>query len=75
MSTSADLAALRGADPATRIPFGPGPCQDLPLILAAALLNELWKASPDRFGNLLKKAMVRTYPPDPKPSSNGQAPQ
>lgn len=52
-----------------RIRFGDGPAQDLPPILAEAVLREVWKASPERFGNFLKKAMMHTWP-----SPNGHTP-
>lgn len=52
-----------------RVRFGDGPCQDLPLNLAEAVLREVWRASPERFGNFLKKAMVKTWPAQ---SQNGQ---
>lgn len=52
-----------------RIRFGDGPAQELPVNLAEQLLREVWKASPERFGNLLKKAMMATWP-----SPNGHKP-
>jgi hypothetical protein len=51
-----------------RVRFGDGPAQELPLILAEAVLREVWKASPERFGNFLKKAMIAAWPPA---SANG----
>lgn len=53
-----------------RVRFGDGPAQDLHPILAEALLREIWKASPERFGNFLKKAMIHAWPPSP----NGHKP-
>jgi hypothetical protein len=55
-----------------RIKFGPGPTQDLSPDLAAAMLAELWAASPDRFGNLVKKAMIRLWGAGATSSPNGR---
>jgi hypothetical protein len=60
------------APEAPRLKFGPGPTQDLSPDLAAAVLAELWAASPDRFGNLLKKAMIRLWPAGATSSANGR---
>lgn len=46
------------APAAARITFGPGPAQDLSPELAQAVLWQVWKSSPQRFGNFVKLAMV-----------------
>jgi hypothetical protein len=58
--------------PEARLKFGPGLTQELPADLAQAVLCELWAASPDRFGNLVKKAMIRLWGGSAKPSPNGR---
>jgi hypothetical protein len=57
-----------------RLKFGPGLTQELPADLAQAVLCELWAASPERFGNLLKKAMIRLWGDGAQPSANGHRP-
>jgi hypothetical protein len=49
------------APAATRIRFGDGPAQDLPLNLAEYLLRVVWAKSPDRFGAMLTQAMKNLY--------------
>lgn len=60
-----------GQASADRISFDPTgrdrPTMTLSPDLAAAVLAELWSASPDRFGNLVKRGMIRLF----GPSSNG----
>lgn len=46
---------------APRLTFGPGPAQELSHELAQAILWEVWAASPERFGNFTKKAMIRLW--------------
>jgi hypothetical protein len=62
------------ADPATapRLKFGPGPTQDLSHDLAEAVLYEVWKTSPERFGNHVKKAMIRLWGDGATSSANGR---
>jgi hypothetical protein len=55
---------------AVRVPFGDGPAQELPINLAEAVLRELWQRSPLAFGAILRRAMVRAWPP----SVNGHTP-
>lgn len=60
------------APEAPRLKFGPGPTQDLSPDLAAAVLAEVWKASPERFGNHVKKAMIRLWGAGAESSANGR---
>lgn len=55
-----------------RVPFGPRPTMNLSLDLAAAVLAEVWKTSPERFGNFVKKAMITLYTAPPTSSPNGR---
>lgn len=59
----------RAAD--IRVPFGPRPSMNLSLDLAAAVLAEVWKASPERFGNFVKKAMITLYSANGNQHQNG----
>jgi hypothetical protein len=68
--TQLGIAPEQAAD--VRVPFGPGPTMNLSLDLAAAVLAEVWKASPERFGNFVKKAMITLY--TAPASSNGHRP-
>lgn len=52
--------------------FGPGAAQNMSHELAQAVLWEVWKASPERFGNFVKKAMIRLWAAGAASSSNGQ---
>lgn len=58
-----------------RISFDPTgrdrPTMTLSPDLAAAVLAELWSASPDRFGNLVKRGMIRLFAPGPNGHPNG----
>jgi hypothetical protein len=58
-----------------RISFDPTgrdrPSMTLPADLAAAVLAEVWKASPERFGNFVKKGMIRLWGPGAASSVNG----
>ena len=56
-----------------RVPFGPRPSMNLSLDLAAAVLAEVWKSSPERFGNYVKKAMISLYSAPGASSANGAA--
>jgi hypothetical protein len=47
----------------TRIRFGDGQAQDLPLNLTEALLRRLWAKSPAAFGALLRQAMMDVWAP------------
>jgi hypothetical protein len=57
----APAPADHGPGPAGRIRFGDGPAQDLPPILAEAVLRLVWAKSPAQFGNLLRQAMINTW--------------
>jgi hypothetical protein len=46
----------------TRVRFGDGPSQDLPLNLAEAMLRRVWSKSPAAFGAVLRQAMMDTWP-------------
>jgi hypothetical protein len=54
--------------PPARIRFGDGPAQELPLNLAEQVLREVWAANPLKFGEHVKKAMVKLW----VPSDNGR---
>ena len=56
-----------------RVRFGDTPSMTLPADLAEAVLREVWKSSPERFGNFVKKAMIRLYSGQ-APSVNGHRP-
>jgi hypothetical protein len=56
----------------TRIRFGDGQAQDLPLNLTEALLRRLWVKSPAAFGALLRQAMMDTWPTSSAPASSHQ---
>lgn len=56
-----------------RVRFGDAPTMTLSGDLAEAVLREVWKASPERFGNFVKKAMIRLYSGQ-APSANGHRP-
>lgn len=59
-------------DLAPVVRFGPRPTMVLSHDLAAAVLAEVWKASPERFGNFVKKAMITLWAPGAASSANGQ---
>ena len=71
MTQQLDTAPGQAAD--VRVPFGPRPSMNLSLDLAAAVLAEVWKSSPERFGNFVKKAMIALYAAPAAPSPNGAA--
>jgi hypothetical protein len=58
--------------PPPDVRFGDVPTMVLSHDLAGATLRELWESSPERFGNLVKKAMIRLW--GPGMSSNGHRP-
>lgn len=58
-------------DQAPAVRFGPRPTMVLSHDLAAAVLAEVWKSSPERFGNYVKKAMIALWGPGANSSANG----
>lgn len=49
------------ADTPARIRFGPGTGQEIPVNLAATLLEVIWQNNPGQFGNHLKAAMIKLW--------------
>jgi hypothetical protein len=60
--TATQLHTEQANGQVTRVRFGDGPCQDLPLNLAEAVLRRVWAKSPAQFGALLRQAMIDTWP-------------
>jgi hypothetical protein len=44
-----------------RIRFGPGTGQEIPVNLAAVLLEVIWNKNPATFGSHMKEAMIRLW--------------